>query len=127
MQKDKKYIRIIFSLGSNFEQQANMNHAKELLCTFFKDIRFSPLVWTKPIGFVSDRFLNGLASALSPYTMEQTVEVLKNIELACGSCDWEKKNNLIRMDLDLLQYSQDLFHIDDWERAYIKNLIKDIL
>jgi len=126
MQRDNNYNRIIISLGSNYQQQANINQAKELLNVYFTDIRFTSFIWTDSIGFVSDKFLNGLASAKSPYTMEQTSKILKEIELACGNNESERMKKRVRLDLDLMQFNLNKFHTNDWKRNYIQRLLCEL-
>ena len=116
--------QIILALGSNFEQERNMEKAMQCLRSLFPDIRFSRILWTEPIGMVSDRFVNALAVAHSELPMEELEARLKDIEKACGRCQEEKERGIIRMDIDLMQYGEEKLHLKDWSRDYVLTLLE---
>jgi len=103
-----------------------MEFAKSSLEKIFADIKYSPFVWTEPIGISSDKFLNGLAMVHSHYGKNQTLDILKRVERECGSNSEEKRSGLVRMDLDLLQYGREIFHVSDWDRPYVQQLLKEL-
>ena len=63
----EKSIKIIIAMGSNIDQEAHIEQAKALLCSHFRDLRFSSPLWTEPIGLPgSDKFLNMVAVGYAP-------------------------------------------------------------
>lgn len=118
--------KIIIALGSNFEQQKNMEEAKRRLYILFPDIVFSRFLWTNPIGIKSDRFVNALALAHSALSQSQIEWELKEIERRCGRCAEEKAKGIIRLDLDLMQYGKEKLHQEDWKRGYVLELLEDM-
>lgn len=50
-------------MGSNINQEANIQAAKALICKLFDNIEFGKSVWTEPVGLVSGKFLNLLVTA----------------------------------------------------------------
>lgn len=121
----EKY-KLIIALGSNHNQEKNIETAKSRLHDTFKsDVVFTQSIWTEPIGIESDMFLNCLAFILTKHKLTQVQKVVKNIERLCGSTKGERRENIIRMDIDILLYGEQRMHEGDWEREYVKTLIKD--
>ncbi len=118
--------KIIIALGSNFEQQKNVEEARRRLCALFPDIVFSRFLWTNPIGIKSDRFVNALAFAHTVLSQRLIEQELKEIERRCGRCAEEKAKGIIRLDLDLMQYGMEKLHQEDWKRGYVLELLEDM-
>ena len=117
---------IVISLGSNDRQETNMIIAKQLLEQLFGDIQFTKSVWTNPIGIESDRFLNCLAIAHTKHREPQIKSALKRIEIRYGDTRAFRTINIVRMDIDILLFDGQRLHAADWQRPYIKNLMKEI-
>ena len=119
-------IKMILALGSNYEQEHNVRYAMGRLRECFPDIRFSRILWTEPIGIASDKFVNALAIGSSNDAVEDIVKNLKTIERECGRCSEDKARNIVRLDLDLLQYGELILREKDWERDYVQLLLRDL-
>ena len=117
---------IVISLGSNDRQETNMIIAMQLLEQLFGYIQFTKSVWTNPIGIESDRFLNCLAIAHTKHREPQIKSALKRIEIRCGDTRAFRSINIVRMDIDILLFDGQRLHAEDWQRPYIKNLMKEI-
>ncbi|MBO4451193.1 MAG: 2-amino-4-hydroxy-6-hydroxymethyldihydropteridine diphosphokinase [Bacteroidaceae bacterium] len=117
---------IVISLGSNDRQESNMALAKQLLEQLFSDIRFTDSVWTNPVGIESDKFLNCLAIAHSKHREPQIKSALKRVQIRCGDTRAFRSINIVRMDIDILLFDGKRQHAEDWQRPYIKNLMKEI-
>ena len=118
--------RILIALGSNHEQEKNVAFAMERPHSFFPGISFSRMLWTEPIGIASDRFVNALALADTDKEQEEVERILKQIEKECGRSREEKVRNIIRLDLDLLQWGTVRLREQDWERDYIRLLLQEM-
>lgn len=121
----KTYHTLIIAMGSNYNQEAHIEEAKELLRATFKDVELSEPMWTEPIGLEgSDNFLNMVAVARTSYSKQFVEDALKYIEKKCGRKASSSHRGLIAMDLDLLRYGDEILRVDDWGRDYIKILMK---
>lgn len=117
---------IIIALGTNTEHEHNINNALCLLNDVVFDITCSRRLWTAPIGMVSDRFLNMLVSGRCYLTLPDLYDTIKSIEAKCGRLDADKKRGIVKIDIDILQYDKQREHAGDWQREYIKTLIKEL-
>jgi len=120
--KLKKGNRLIVSLGSNFNPEENIQCAAEKLRILFESICFSESVYTNPIGnYPEDRpFLNQVAIAYTDVeTPEEIKKQLKEIEYSLGRNENSKLTGLIPVDIDLLQWNEEVLKPSDMERDYI--------
>lgn len=127
--KEPPAKRVIIALGTNKCHKENMTLATRMLGNIISDIKYSSEMWTAPIGMklsTTNKFLNMIISGLCTLTHDDLHKALKHIEKECGRTNAEKKEGIIRMDIDILKYGDTKEHISDWQRNYIKTLIKDI-
>lgn len=124
--EDRAVHRIILAIGTNAGQEANMKRATGLLERTVTDMRCSRALWTKPIGIDSDSFLNRIVAGTSVLKRDELQEEIRRIERECGRNAVEKERGIVRMDIDVLKYDDRTEHPDDWEREYVKLLIKEI-
>lgn len=118
--------RVILALGTNVNQERNMKQVMRLLADTWPDMKFTTPKWTQPIGMASDLFYNCLAYTKVEETLEDLTEKVKNMERICGDTRAERSLNRIQMDIDILLYGDNKLHIDDWQRDYIQELMKEI-
>jgi len=118
--------RVIIALGTNIDHDVNMDKAMWLLCDVIGNVRYSRRMWTEPIGMASGMFLNMMVSGLCKLSLQELKLKTKLIEVKCGRTAEEQKNGTVRMDIDILKYDERMEHVDDWNRKYIKELIKDL-
>lgn len=97
-------MKITISLGSNTEQEQHIEEAIERLKTVFSDITFTQPQWTEPIGVVSDKYLNCLANFTTSLSLQQLVQLLKDIETAMGDTHENHKQGIVLIDLDVIKY-----------------------
>ena len=117
---------LILSLGSNADQKECMLAACTKLHEMFgDDIVFSQQMWTNPIGIDSDKFLNCLVFTHTSHKLEYINKAMKHIERLCGNRKRARANNIIKMDIDILKYGEQILHNNDWSRAYIITMMKD--
>lgn len=116
-------VKILISIGSNYEQESHVKKAKEMLLGKFPGVVFSPGLWTKPIGMESDDFLNLLAVANTQLTLGEVETILKEIENECDRKVFDKAKGIVKIDLDILMYDRLRLHEHDWQRIYIKKLL----
>lgn len=118
--------KIIVALGSNHNQEENIKKAMlRLSAAFDGQIRFTDSLWTKPIGMVSDMFLNCLGFAETDMTQNEVTALLKQTERLCGNTEALRRENIIEMDIDLLMFGDVKLKPSDWQREYVKALLNN--
>ncbi len=115
-------------LGCNHETATGLSQARSLLTELFPDIRFGTEQRTAPIDFPnSSPFVNQVACFHTTRPIEDILPDLKNIEHKCGRREREKKEGIVRMDIDLLQYDSTVLKPQDMEYTHVKNGMKELL
>lgn len=116
--------KIIVSLGSNRESEANIRQADELLCGYLASVTFSEAVYTAAVGLPDGGvFLNQVAIG---YTEEQPEAIrlaLKQMERQLGRTPEDKAKGCIPIDIDLLQWNEQVLKPADLERGYVSTLL----
>ncbi len=116
---------IIISIASNENQEANMAKARELLKTIVPKLTFTNELWTEPVNAIKkNMYLNQLCKGMTELEPNLLSEILKETERRLGRR--HNEDGIVVIDLDLLQYDKERFHKKDWERSYIKDLIKEL-
>jgi len=116
-------------LASNRFQKANLSKARSCLEEILSDLSFSSEHWTQPVGNAQrrDAYLNQLATGTTTLDEETLNERLKQMELNFGRTQAKRLLGIVPIDLDLLEYDGEKRHLLDWQRPYVKELIKEIL
>lgn len=122
----QKAHRVIVAIGSNCHRHANMQKAMLLIGQKLQGVVFTQAIDTAPIGMQADTFLNAMAAAYTPLGIDETIMLLKNIETECGNTACLRREGKIIADIDLLLYDEEHLHKADWERPYIKQLLKEL-
>ena len=152
----QKLHHIIISLASNFNQEANLEAARTALTQLLVEAHFTSAIYTEPIGSIDhgpltidhsleaspfesklssldqcsmvngqcSMYLNQLCSGTTAFGPNLLSEVLKETEKRQGRT--HNEDGIVTLDLDLLQYDDQRFHLRDWERPYVKDLIKEL-
>lgn len=117
---------VIIALGTNTWHAANMLKAMTLLEDVMSGMKYSKELWTEPIGMTSGMFLNKLAKGYCRLEIEELHRRMKDIEHKCGRSEEEKRNGIVKIDIDILKYDDTICHAEDWKREYIKTLMKEL-
>lgn len=121
----QKEHHIIISLASNFNQEANLEAARAQLTQLLTEAHFTSAIWTEPINSLrSDPYLNQLCKGTTAFGFNLLNEVLKETEKRQGRT--HNEDGIVTLDLDILQYDDEKFHLRDWTRNYVKNLINEL-
>lgn len=123
---DTQKHNVIIALGTNTEREDNMQRAIIALNKIVKDMRLSRQLLTPPIGMGGNNFLNRLVAGSCSLCPDELKAATKRIEKECGRNEGERQAGIVRMDIDILKYDEHLEHVDDWDREYIKELIKEL-
>ena len=122
----KESHSVILCLGSNADQEANIQQAQQLLRNEYASIDFTPSIWTEPVGVVSPPYLNCRATMRIKDSLSCLHDKTKAIERLMHSSREERKDNIVRIDIDILSFDHKHYHEDDWSRDYVKRLIQDL-
>lgn len=125
--KENNLNRIILCLGSNLNKEKNIECAANLLRTHFVSIRFSVPVETEPLKCKSTAtFLNQVALIDTTLDLTEVHRILKSIESQLGRTPEDKINGLIPIDIDLLQFNNQILKPEDLSRDYVINGIRSL-
>ena len=120
-----KYHEVIISLASNENHESNLAKAREQLTQLLTEVRFTNAIWTKPLNSIrKEPYLNQLCKGTTAFSEGLLGEVLKETEKRIGRT--HNEDGIVVVDIDLLQYDEQRFHLRDWERSYVKDLIPDL-
>ena len=122
---NQKQHQIIISLASNENQEANLQAARTQLTQLLSEVHFTSAIWTEPVNCIrKEPYLNQLCKGATAFSMDLLSEVLKETEKRLGRTHDE--DGIVTIDLDLLQYDEELFHLRDWSRSYVKDLMNEL-
>ena len=111
----------LLSLGSNYYRTANMAYAHRDLVKHFPDIHFGVEMETQAIGsrFLSP-FSNQLARFSTLLSIEEVRSILKSIEKKNGRLPEDKMYGVVKIDIDLLMYDEQILKPEDMEREFVR-------
>lgn len=119
--------KIILSLGSNRESEANIRRADELLRGFLDTVTFSEALCTEAVGLPEGgQFLNQVAIGYTDKQPEAIWQTLKQMERQLGRTPDGKATGCIPIDIDLLQWNGLVLKPADLERGYIVSLLRTL-
>lgn len=119
--------KILFAIGTNSPLASDrvIWMKARVFGLFGDDIRFTFLVETGPIGIVSPKFTNCVGIAFTTLPLEEIKAIFKEIEKECEDTKEKRRNNLIEMDIDILEYDGVRYHEKDWSRPYIIDMVEE--
>jgi len=119
--------KILFAIGTNSPLASDrvIWMKARVFELFGDDVRFTFLVETDPIGIVSPKFTNCVGIAFTTLPLEKIKAIFKEIEKECEDTKEKRRNNLIEMDIDILEYDGVRYHEKDWSRPYIIDMVEE--
>lgn len=114
-------IDCIICMGSNTEPSFYLAKARSELCKLFPNILFGDELETEPecCGLASPLYHNQCAKFSTDIPLISLLRVLKDIEKTIGRRENDKENNTIHIDIDLLEYGQELVKMSDRYKNYV--------
>ncbi len=109
---------VLIALGSNYLQSAHIQWASQRLGTFLTDIEFSSVIWTPDFHGRNLWYMNRLLRAQTTLSPTLLNDLLKSVEQ-----ETRRTKEHVTIDLDLMQYDNTLYHLNDWNRPYIQKLL----
>jgi len=117
---------VVLLLGSNVEQEDNIQKAQLFLRSLFPSPVFTGAIWTNPVGVDTDRYLNCMCVFYTSHGIAQVVRALKHLENKIGSTTAERNRDQIKIDLDIMMFGNEKMHLNDWNREYVIRLYKEL-
>lgn len=107
-------------MGSNRDRECNMEAAIARLKIIFPEIYFAEPVVTEFIGRPdADNFLNQVAIVCTTCSQAEVLSIIKGIEKDLGRKPEDKFTGSIPIDIDLLQWNEEILKPADLGRDYI--------
>lgn len=114
-------------IGSNERRKDNLALARKRLSELFPDIRFSAETDTQPLFFRRQAlFANQVARFMSDCDVHEIILYLKSIEREAGRTSEEKKQEIVRLDIDLLSCDNRVYKSEDLKRDYIVRGLEEL-
>lgn len=114
-------------IGSNERRKDNLALARKRLSELFPDIRFSAETDTQPLFFRRQAlFANQVARFMSDCDVHEIILYLKSIEREAGRTSEEKKQEIVRLDIDLLSCDNRVYKPKDLKRDYIVRGLEEL-
>lgn len=116
----------LISIGCNTQHESQMRRVRESLRRAFPDISFTNAVTSPAYGKenAASPYSNMLAEGTTQMSEMQFSRLLKKMETELGDTTELRQQELVMMDLDLMRFGEKRHHHDDWERPYIKTLLR---
>jgi len=124
---------VLISLASNYQAKEHLDKARTALTELLSSAVYTQEIWTEPegtTGRTSDAcarkalYLNQLVSADTSANADELNSCLKDIEKELGRTAECRQRGIVTIDLDLLQYDDTRHHLRDWNRSYVRHLLK---
>ncbi len=109
---------VIVAIGSNYHQAAHLHWVCQRLPLMLSNTRFSPVMWTPDHHHSGRYYMNQLLSGTTMHSPDDLIAALKDIEV-----ESRRTSEKVTLDLDLMLYDDVRYHLNDWPRPYIQQLI----
>ncbi len=101
-----------------------MNRAKSILKSYFPTIQFTINIENKPFGEnYKHWFLNTLGYFKSDLSKNEIISHCKHIEKTMGRLVEHKLEGKVIIDIDLIQWGDEIIKPDDFKRSYVIDLL----
>lgn len=126
---------LTLSIGSNIDAASNIRAALDALSAKFENMRCSTTYESQAIGFDGDNFLNLVVLAETQASLEEVVEILKQIEDSLGRDRQQERFSGRTMDIDILLFGEqsgassgiELPRAEITENAYVLQPLAELL
>ena len=119
--------RVLISLGSNTHAEVHIPRALESLHSALTIERETAAIQTEPVDYPypSGLFTNLLILAYTPMSQADLITLLHNIEQEARRD--RKHPEIVTLDLDLIQWNDEVLKPRDTLRPYFKTLAQQLL
>lgn len=114
----------LICIGSNENKENNLDLCQKLLSDIFTNIIYSDTCISIPYGnHYKNDFINQLAVIYTSLNMKETADILKSVEKKIGREPGDKKLGLVKIDIDLVIWNNDILKPIDMQRSYLQDLL----
>lgn len=119
--------KALLSIGTNEDRDRNLDLCHQLLEKQFLAITYSKTSMTVPYGnsYKSD-FLNQLAFIYTDKEKDEVVSLLKSIEKEIGRSNGDKEKGIVKIDVDLIVWNEEVVKPTDISRSYVSDLLPSL-
>lgn len=118
---------VLISIGSNINKEKNLTVCQQLLNASFDCIQYSDISITVPYGNnYQDNFINQLAMILTNDEKNVVSNILKSIEKKIGRVPEDKNLGIVKIDVDIIIWNNNVIKPEDITRSYVKDLISTL-
>jgi len=119
--------KVLLSIGTNEDKEANLAACHELLDNSFEEIHYSGTSVTSPYGaHYKNDFLNQLAIVYTNKEKEEISLLLKSIEKEMGRKKADKEKGVVKIDIDLVIWNGEVLKPTEISRSYIADLLPSL-
>ena len=119
--------KALLSIGTNEDRESNLSLCHQFLNNIFTDISYSDTSVTMPYGTTyKNDFLNQLAIIYTNKDEDEVVRLLKSIEKDMGRNGADKKKGIVKIDIDLVIWNNNVLKPEDFSRSYIADLLASL-
>lgn len=119
--------KVLLSLGTNTDTCFNMKRAVESLHSCFPNIQFTSIIESAPCGSAfKGTFLNTLGHFETNMKKNEIELRFKSIEKSMGRKSSHKAQGIVLIDIDLIQWDNEVLKPDDFKRDYMCELLEQM-
>lgn len=119
--------KALLSIGTNEDKELNLDLCHQLLDNSFEQISYSDTSITTPYGnSYKNDFLNQLAIIYTDQKREDVYKLLKSIEIQIGRNPSDKEKGIVKIDIDLVIWNDEILKPADISRSYITDLLSSL-
>ena len=116
--------KVLLSIGTNTDACFNLKRAIDSLHSCFPNIKFTSIIESAPCGAIfNEPFLNTLAYFETNMVKEDIKVRFKSIEKNMGRQPSHKAEGIVIIDIDLIQWNNEVLKPDDFKREYMNELL----
>lgn len=119
--------KALLSIGTNEDRETNLDLCHNLLGELFEDIIYSATSITVPYGnSYKNDFLNQLAIIYTDKEKDDVSHLLKSLEKEMGRNDADKEKGIVKIDVDLVIWNDEVIRPTEISRTYIIDLLPSL-
>ncbi|MDH6310628.1 2-amino-4-hydroxy-6-hydroxymethyldihydropteridine diphosphokinase [Dysgonomonas sp. PFB1-18] len=116
--------KALLSIGTNEDRETNLILCHQMLNDLFEEIHYSETSITTPYGSAyKNDFLNQLAIGYTSKNKEEVTPLLKSIEKQIGRKASDKAKGIVKIDIDLVIWNEEVLKPGEISRDYIADLL----
>ena len=123
-------VNVLLSLATNYDHEAHLSEVRKRLGQVLSGMVFTESCMTTALDAEGrphpERrpYLNQIVMATTTMDYDELNQWLKTTEAAMGRNGQKRARGMVPIDIDILLYDGFRHHEADWERSYIKDLLR---